>query len=152
MSSRTEVAPTYALLVDGTTVQIRLAGSDDEAALKRLYGEMSSENRYLRFLGAGTGVGAAAAHRTCRPAGPEHAALLAELAGALVGVAEYEADASTATAEVACAVADRFHGRGVATLLLEHLVALARDRGVRSFTADTLVHNHPMLAVFADMG
>ena len=50
------------------------------------------------------------------------------------------------------AVADEMHSRGVGTLLLEHLISLARSRGVRAFTAETLVENALMLQVFADAG
>ena len=44
------------------------------------------------------------------------------------------------------------HHRGVATLLLEHLVSLARANGVCAFTAATLPENTAMLRVFADAG
>ena len=37
-------------------------------------------------------------------------------------------------------------------LLLEHLVSLARGRGFRAFTAETLSENAAMLRVFADAG
>src|SRR5206468_12389254 len=56
------------------------------------------------------------------------------------------------TAEVAFAVADHMHHRGIATLLLEHLVSLARSRQVTTFTAQTLTENKAMLGVFADAG
>ena len=39
-------------------------------------------------------------------------------------------------AEVAFAVADHMHHRGIATLLLEHLVSLARSRRITTFTAE----------------
>ena len=44
------------------------------------------------------------------------------------------------------------HRRGIATLLLEHLVSLARRRGQRAFAAETLAENAAMLAVFGDAG
>ena len=44
------------------------------------------------------------------------------------------------------------HGRGIASLLLEHLVWQARQRGLRAFTAETLAENSAMLRVFADAG
>ncbi len=50
------------------------------------------------------------------------------------------------------AVADDMHRRGVGTLLLEHLVSLARGRGVRTFVAETLTENALMMQVFADAG
>jgi succinyl-CoA synthetase alpha subunit len=50
------------------------------------------------------------------------------------------------------AVADDLHNRGIGMLLLEHLVSLARGRGYRAFTAETLSENAAMLRVFADAG
>ena len=44
------------------------------------------------------------------------------------------------------------HHRGIATLLLEHLVSLARSRQIATFTADTLTENKAMLNVFAAAG
>ena len=55
-------------------------------------------------------------------------------------------------AEVAFAVADHMHDRGIATLLLEHLVSVARTRRIVTFAADTLTENKAMLAVFAAAG
>ena len=44
------------------------------------------------------------------------------------------------------------HHRGIGMLLLEHLVSMARGRGFRAFTAETLSENAAMLRVFADAG
>ena len=50
------------------------------------------------------------------------------------------------------AVADDMHNRGAGTLLLEHLISLARGQGVRTLVAETLSENALMLKVFADAG
>ena len=50
------------------------------------------------------------------------------------------------------AVADGMHRRGVATLLLEHLVSLARARGVQAFTAEVLADNYAVLRLLSDSG
>ncbi len=55
-------------------------------------------------------------------------------------------------AEVAFNVADAHHGRGLGSVLLEHLAAAARERGIRHFTAEVLPHNHRMLTVFREAG
>ena len=71
----------------------------------------------------------------------------------MVGVASYvPLREDPHTAEVAFAVADHMHHRGIATLLLEHLVSLARSRQITTFTAETLTENQAMLHVFADAG
>ena len=114
---------------------------------------MSPDNLYLRFFSFSALAAEREARRICREPAPDHAALLAVLDGEVVGCSSYEcADDGSRSAEVAMAVADEMHSRGVGTLLLEHLISLARSRGVHAFTAETLVENALMLQVFADAG
>ena len=71
----------------------------------------------------------------------------------LIGCGSYECDGpASLSAEVAFTVADDMHNRGVGMLLLEHLISLARSRGLHAFTAETLSENALMLKVFADAG
>jgi acyl-CoA synthetase (NDP forming)/GNAT superfamily N-acetyltransferase len=145
-------AGTYALLTDGSTVLIRSAGPADAEAVRAMHAAMSPDNLYLRFFSLSPHNADAEASRVCREPGPDHAALLAWLGDRLVGVASYEPAGEPGTAEVAFAVPDDMHGRGIATLLLEHLVSAGRERGLRAFTAEALSENRPMLGVFADAG
>ena len=141
----------YALLADGTTVEIRPAAAGDFEAVAQMHGAMSPDNSYFRFF-SWSRAAEREARRICREPGADHVALLAWLAGELVGVAGYEAGGAATTAEIAFAVADHAHHRGVATLLLEHLGSAARDRGVRTFAASVLPENFEMLGVFAAAG
>ena len=178
MTALTEAGCSYALLADGTTITIRPAGPGDYDAVKQLHEAMSPDNLYLRFFSMSRRAAEQEARRVSRaqqplrgqlpdgqpPDGqpdpsppdrgqPGHGALLGFLGDELVGVASYESSlADPESAEVAFAVADRMHGRGVATLLLEHLVSLAREHGVSVFTASALPENIAMLRVFADAG
>lgn len=173
MTALTEAGCSYALLADGTTITIRPARPGDYQAVKQLHEAMSPENLYLRFFSMSRRAAEQEARRVSRDDGsppgppdhgppdhgapdhgpPDHGALLGFLGDELVGVASYEpAPGDPGSAEVAFAVADGMHGRGVATLLLEHLVSLARERGVCVFTASTLPENTAMLRVFADAG
>jgi acyl-CoA synthetase (NDP forming)/RimJ/RimL family protein N-acetyltransferase len=142
----------FALLADGTTIEIRQAAPDDFGAVKALHEAMSAENAYLRFFNLSRTAAENEARRVCREPDSDHAALLALLDGEVIGVATYEVADGGDTAEVAFAVADHMHGRGAATLLLEHLVSLARSRQLQAFTAETLAENTAMLKVFADAG
>ena len=143
----------YALLTDGTTIEIRPARPNDFDAVRDMHATMSPENLYLRFFGVSRSAAEGEARRVCREPGPDHGALLAILAGQVVGCGSYEvAGDGSRSAEVAMAVADAMHRRGVGTLLLEHLVSLARGRGVRTFVAETLSENALMMQVFADAG
>jgi len=147
-------AGVYALLADGSTVQIRPAAAGDFAAVKAMHEAMSPDNAYLRFFSTSRTAPEREARRVTREPGPDHAALLALYGAEVVGVASYEVVTSSGgkTAEVAFAVSDTMHHRGIATLLLEHLVSLARARRIESFTAETLSENVSMLRVFSDAG
>jgi GNAT superfamily N-acetyltransferase len=78
-------------------------------------------------------------------------ALVAILDGELVGVARFDRLDPDA-AEVAFVVADAQEGRGIGSLLLEHLAGAARERDISRFEADTLLSNSAMLGVFRDAG
>ncbi|MCO5993664.1 bifunctional acetate--CoA ligase family protein/GNAT family N-acetyltransferase [Actinoallomurus rhizosphaericola] len=68
-------------------------------------------------------------------------------------VAGYTAAAESAdTAEVAFLVEDAQQGRGLGTVLLEHIAAAARERGIRRFIADVLPENRRMTTVFRAAG
>ena len=143
----------YALLTDGTTVEIRPARPEDFDAVREMHEKLSPDSLYLRFFSLNPRAAEREARRLCREPAPDHAALLALMDGELIGCGSYECDDSPSrSAEIALAVADYLHHRGVGTLLLEHLVSLARSRGLHAFTAETLSENAVMLKVFADAG
>ena len=141
----------YALLADGTTVEIRPAGPGDFDAVKAMHKAMSRDNSYLRFFNISRHAAEIEARRVCRDPAPGQMALLAISDGEVVGVASYVSEAQ-GQAEVAFAVADHMHHRGVATLLLEHLVSFARSHQITTFTAETLTENKAMLDVFSAAG
>jgi GNAT superfamily N-acetyltransferase len=125
-------ATAYALLADGTTVEIRTARPGDFDAVRDMHTKMSPDNFYLRFFSMSPLAAEQEARRICREPSPDHAALLTVLDGEVVGCGSYErAGTGSTSAEVALAVADDVQNRGVGTLLLEHLISLARGRGFR---------------------
>jgi acyl-CoA synthetase (NDP forming)/GNAT superfamily N-acetyltransferase len=149
------VAKAYALLADGSTVEIRLVGPADFDAVKAMHEAMSPDNTYLRFFNLSRLAAQTEARRICREPRPGRVALLALSDGEVVGCASYDAlgaEGSGQVAEIAFAVADHMHHRGIATLLLEHLVSFARSHQITVFTAQTLAENTAMLRVFTDAG
>ena len=153
MSTAQDTGRVYALLADGTTVEIREAGPGDFNAVLAMHEAMAPDNIYLRFFSYSQRSAETEARRICRDPAPGNAALLALRDGELLGVASYAGlIGNPGQAEVAFAVADHMHHKGIATLLLEHLVSLARSRRITTFTADTLTENAAMLKVFADAG
>jgi len=152
LTALAEAGRSYALLADGTTMTIRPAGPGDYEAVMQLHEAMSPDNLYFRFFSASPAAAEHEARRVCLKAGPGLVALLGLLGDDLVGVASFELTTDAATAEIALAVADGMHRRGIATLLLEHLVSLARARGVKVFVAEVLPDNSAVLQVLGDAG
>jgi len=142
----------YALLIDGSTIEIRPARPEDTEAVRAMHAALSPHNAYLRFFSTSPLNPEREARRVCREPDAEHAALLGWLGGELAGVASYEPTGEPGRAEIALAVPDHLHGRGIATLLLEHLVSIARRRKVAAFVAVTLAENAAMRSVFSDAG
>jgi acyl-CoA synthetase (NDP forming)/GNAT superfamily N-acetyltransferase len=151
LTGRAEDGRSYALLADGTTLTIRPSGPQDYEPVMRLHEAMSPENLYFRFFSASRVSAEWEARRVCLEGRPGLAALVGLLGDELAGVASYE-PVGDGVAEIALAVADGMHRRGVATLLLEHLVSLARAHGVTAFTAEVLPDNHAVLHVLTDSG
>jgi predicted N-acetyltransferase YhbS len=130
----------YALLTDGTTIEIRAARPGDFAAVRDMHTNMSRDNLYLRFFSMSPIAAEQEACQKCRPSGSRE--LLAVLDGEVVGCSACErVGAGSRSADVAFTVADEVHHRGIGTLLLGHLVSLARRRDIRAYTADTLGEN-----------
>ena len=152
MAALTGAGQSYALLADGTTLTIRAAGPEDYEPVRQLHEAMSPDNLYFRFFSASKVSAEREARRVCLAGGPGLVALLGLLGDEVVGVASYELTSDPAAVELALAVADDMHRHGIATLLLEHLVSLARARGVQVLVADVLPDNYPVLRVLSDAG
>jgi len=146
------VGRSFALLADGTTLTIRPAGREDYEAVRWLHEKMSPDNLYFRFFTASPVSAEREARRVCLEDDLGTVALLGLLGDELAGVASYELTADGASAEIALAVADGRHRRGIATLLLEHLVSLARARGVKTLIAEVLPDNYEVMHVLSDSG
>jgi acetate---CoA ligase (ADP-forming) len=92
------------------------------------------------------------AHDYAHADGDARVVLIAHLGGRVVAVAGYDRLREPTAAEVAFAVADAMHGRGLATRLLEQLAEVAAARGIVRFVAEVMAGNRAMLGVFAGAG
>ena len=84
MNTAQAVGPVYALLADGSTVEIRPAGTADFDAVKAMHEAMSPDNSYLRFFNISRRSAEIEARRICRDPAPGSLALLAVADGELV--------------------------------------------------------------------
>lgn len=69
----------------------------------------------------------------------------------IVGGGRYVVGA-TGQAELAFMVVDQYQGKGIGKALLRHLIAIAKESGVRELIAEVLSDNTPMLKVFERNG
>src|SRR5947209_8966992 len=123
------VAPMdYALLRDGGQVLIRPYVPEDRPTVATLFAGLSPESRMLRFHSAG----AAVSERTLDLVTAGHV-LVAELDGAIIALASYVQLRDPQRAEMAIVVHDAYHGRGIGTVLFEHLSRDAQREGIARF-------------------
>jgi acetyl coenzyme A synthetase (ADP forming)-like protein len=138
------------VLADGSTLHMRVMRREDEPLVARMYEQLSADSIYMRFFSPVSAQMATALEMN-HVGEPAHSARVAVRGGAIVGAARYDV-VSAGTAEVAFVVSDELQGRGVATLLLEHLAVVARAHDIHTFAAQTLTCNPAMLNVFAAAG
>jgi acyl-CoA synthetase (NDP forming)/GNAT superfamily N-acetyltransferase len=139
------------VLADGGTAHLRPITPDDAQALQDFHLRQSPESTYLRFFTPMPRLSDADAHRFTNVDHVDRVALVTTIGDEIVAVGRYDR-MGPGTAEVAFNVSDAHRGRGLASVLLEHLAAAARENGVHQFVAEILPQNRRMLGVFRDAG
>ncbi|MEI5098054.1 GNAT family N-acetyltransferase [Streptomyces sp. PmtG] len=148
------------VLRDGGTARIRPITAADADRLVSFFEQVSDESKYYRFFAPYPRLSAKDVHRFTHHDYVDRVGLAATVGGEFIATVRYDrvnaegraASAPADEAEVAFLVQDAHQGRGVASALLEHLAAVARERGVRRFTAEVLPANTKMVKVFTDAG
>jgi acyl-CoA synthetase (NDP forming)/GNAT superfamily N-acetyltransferase len=138
------------LLANGDVATLRALQPDDHDALLELHRRTDAESLRLRFFSSNPAAAEQYVDRLMSRI-DQVIALVVVRRGVLIGVAAAEPVGSD-TAEVAFLVDPAAHGLGIGTLLLEHLAAAARSRGIDRFIAEVLAENAPMIKVFTDAG
>jgi acyl-CoA synthetase (NDP forming)/GNAT superfamily N-acetyltransferase len=143
------------ILRDGSTAFIRLSEPGDRDALREFFHQLSPVSKRRRFF-SGADPAEALLARQCDSSDPRSQLTLivnriVEGASRIIATGSYVARDET-TAEVAFAVDDEFHGKGLGGLLLERLALLAARHGFVRFWALTRVENRLMLETFRQSG
>lgn len=152
------------VLRDGSTTHVRPIRPDDADALQRFQMAQSERSTYFRFFAALQRLPERMLTQFVTVDHVRRAALVAVRPGQdedgaaredIVGVARYDVTddrPGRRTAEVAFNIADALQGQGLGSVLLEHIAAAARERGVHRFIAEVLPQNRAMLGVFREAG
>ncbi|MGW6615971.1 bifunctional acetate--CoA ligase family protein/GNAT family N-acetyltransferase [Streptomyces erythrochromogenes] len=148
------------VLRDGGTARIRPITTEDAGRLVSFYEQVSDESKYYRFFAPHPRLSDRDVHRFTHHDYVDRVGLAATIGEEFIGTVRYDrigpdgrpASAPADEAEVAFLVQDAHQGRGVASALLEHIGAVARERGIRRFAAEVLPANTKMIKVFTDVG
>ncbi|WP_153397083.1 bifunctional acetate--CoA ligase family protein/GNAT family N-acetyltransferase [Ornithinicoccus halotolerans] len=161
MTDRDDLPPGYpheweadVVLTDGSVAHVRPIVPADAERIHAFHALQSEESVYLRFFAPIRRLSDRDVHRFTHVDYDERVALVVTIRGEIAGIGRYDRlpEDDLTTAEVAFNVADRYAGRGIGSVLLEHLADIGREAGVRRFVADVLPQNRRMIGVFADAG
>ena len=142
------------VLRDGSVAHVRPIRPDDAERIHRFHAAQSEESIYLRFFAPIKRLSERDVRRFTHVDYVERVALVATVGDDIIGIGRYDrlgGPAST-SAEVAFNIADSFQGRGVGSVMLEHLAAIGAESGVAEFVADVLPQNRKMIQVFTEAG
>ena len=127
---------------------IRPIRPEDKGMLSDGLRRLSPQSAQRRFLTPKRSFSRAELRYLTEVDGRDHVALVAEYpcdsSRRLIAVARFvRHHAEPEAAEVAVTVADEWQGRGLGSMLGAHLSHLARNRGIRRFTATMASENRP---------
>lgn len=158
------------MLRDGSTAHVRPIRPQDADATQRMHAAQSERSIYLRYFTYKSSLTAMELKRFTEVDHVERVALVVERRGEILAIGRFDrlpdaagpaAAAGGAAgagpvggseAEVAFNVRDSEQGKGLGSILLEHLAAAGRELGIERFTAEVLPENRQMLTVFSEAG
>ena len=142
-------------LRDERRVEIRALRPDDRADLIAAVGRTSDRSLYRRFFGLKRSFTDQEAAFFVNVDFVNHVALVALIGekgrSVIAGGGRYIV-VQPGQAEVAFAVVDEYQGHGIGGALMRHLTSIACAAGLRSFIAEVLPDNSPMLQLFKTSG
>ena len=142
---------------EGQEILLRPIKISDEPLIKEFFYSLSDESLYTRFISARRNVPREVRQVFLAVGCSRDMLILAVVEEereqeTVVGVGQYSLNPDMHTAEVALVVRDDFQGKGVGSELLHYLTYLAKRQGLLGFSAEVLVTNRPMMALFEGMG
>ncbi|MET1020773.1 MAG: GNAT family N-acetyltransferase [Arthrobacter sp.] len=140
------------VLRDGGTAHLRPIHPSDAGAVQAFHVGQSQQSIYMRFFAFKSRLSAKELKRFTEVDYKDRVAFVITIGGEIMGIGRYDRLENPAEAEVAFNIADAHQGRGIGSILLEHLAAAARENGIRKFSAEVLPENRKMLMVFSDAG
>jgi len=146
----------YDTLRDGTQIFFRPVKPTDEPALSEMLYSLSTQSVRSRYFTHTMTFPHKDVQKLTNIDYENDLAIVGVVPGPageeIVAIAQYFLDPKTRAAEVAFIVQDEWQQKGMGSFLLDYITQIARQRGVRRFTAAVLATNKPMLAIFHNTG
>ena len=141
-------------LLDGTPVLIRPLRVADAALYPDFLKEVTAVDLRLRFFAAMQEVAPELIDKLVHY-DPRHAMAfiaLEEASGRMLGVVRLHDDPDGNNAEFAILVRSHLKGHGLGWLMMKHMIAAAKEKGLKTVHGQVLAENHTMLLMCRELG
>jgi acetyltransferase len=144
----------HVVLRDGMPVLFRPLKPEDAALYPDFLKEVTAEDLRLRFFAAMREVSDELIDKLIHydPARAMAFVAVEEQSGRLLGVVRLHDDVGGRDAEFAILVRSRLKGHGLGWLMMKHMIAYAKEKGLRSVRGQVLAENSTMLTMCAELG
>ncbi len=143
---------TARIFKDGLKVRFRAIKPSDEEAMRRLFYRFSHETVYRRYLYP---ISTMPHKKMQEYVNIDYSRVMSVVAltgepdqETIIAEARFAKDEQSSYGDLAFVVDEKYHGRGIATALYEMLIRLAKERGLKGFTAEVLQANKKMMKIF----
>lgn len=140
------------VLRDGGTAHLRPIHPSDADAIQAFHMRQSQDSIYMRFFAFKARLSSKELKRFTEVDYRDRVAFVITSRDEIIGIGRYDRLDDPVEAEVAFNIADAHQGRGLGSILLEHLATAAHENGILRFSAEVLPENRKMLMVFSDAG
>jgi len=156
MQASTPTLPTCVTLRNGKQALIREIRPQDKTGVLSAFHRLSEDSRYTRFLASMNELPDALLESAVHPVPKRECALVA-VAGTedgddLIGGARFNIDPETGCCEFAVTILDGWHGLGLARMLMQILIPMARADGYRTMIGYVLASNTAMRGLAHRLG
>ncbi len=140
---------------DGLKAHIRVIQPTDESMIRDLFYSLSQASVYFRYFSPRGSMPHANVTEYVSLSEEKGISLVVTTGptevSKIIAEARYVFAPGSDFAEVAFMVDENFQGRGIASFLLNYLIEIGRERGVKGFRADVLISNNAMLKIFENV-
>lgn len=136
----------------GLKVRFRAIKPSDEEAMRRLFYRLSNKTVYRRYLYP---ISIMPHKKMQEYVNIDYSRVMSVVAltgesdqAIIIAEARFVKDEESSYGDLAFVVDEKYHRRGIATNLYKMLIRLAKERGLKGFTAEVLQANKEMMRIF----